>query len=165
VKKLILLSILLIGSSACSTVSTSSSTSSSSVLKLPPTSPARIVSGYLEALRDQDFEKAYEFISIGYAGNLDKESYKINMEHSLVKNYNWSLVNYEILGVKILGDQAFVVAELEVKLTPPKSKNQVHKKVRNQYVLNALENEWRITADNCVSNCIKAEDLARRTRY
>jgi hypothetical protein len=129
------------------------SKSPSANLKLPSTSPAKVVDGYLDALEKADFVKTYDFISPGYAGNLDKESYQITMEQGLIKKYNWSLLDFEIKGVRIIGSQAFVVAELGVQFKPLNSDNQVQKKIEIQYVLAALDNKWKITSDSCISNC------------
>jgi hypothetical protein len=131
---------------------------SPSSLKLPSTSPAKVVDGYLGALEKADFVKTYDFISPAYAGNLDKESYRINMEQGLVKKYNWSLLDFEIKGVRIVGSQAFVVAELGVQFKPLNSENQVQRKIEIQYVLAALDNKWKITSDSCISNCQALDD-------
>lgn len=153
----ILTLVFVLGLSACSMASKSPS----STLKLPSTSPARVVDSYLDALKRADFVKTYDFISPGYAGNLDKESYRINMEQGLVKKYNWSLLGYEIKGVQIIGSQAFVVAELGVRFMPNNSGDQVQKKIEIQYVLGASDNKWKITSDNCVSNCEALGDMTR----
>jgi len=159
VNRLILLLVFLLveGLSACGGVSKSSS--SPPQLKLPSTSPVKVVSGFLDALRKADFVKSYGFITIGYAGNLDKESYRINMEQILVKRYNWSLAGYEIKGVRIIGDQAFVVTELEVRFKPLDSQKPIRKKIEVQYVLASFENEWKISAGECISNCVASADL------
>lgn len=153
-----LLVLLLVGGLyACSGVS--KPLSSPPQLKLPSTSPVKVVSGYLDALRRADFVKSYEFITVGYAGNLDKESYKINMEQSLVKRYNWSLVGYEIKGVRIIGDQAFVVTEIDVRFKPLDSKDSIRKKIEVQYLLASFGKDWKISADECISNCVASADL------
>ncbi len=157
-KSILILLFLIIGFSACSGVSKSSS----SPLNLPPTSPARAVEGYLEALKKQDFVKTYEFISFGFAGNLDKESYKINMEQGPLKKYGWSLQNYQVTGVRIIGDQAYVSSELEVDYKPLNSESKIQKKIEVQYVLSDLERKWKITGGSCITNCVSAEDFIGR---
>ena len=157
-KSILLLLFLIIGLSACGGISKSSP----SPLNLPSTSPAKVVSGYLEALKKKDFLKTYEFISFGYAGNLDKESYKINMEQGPLKKSSWSLLNYQITGVRIIGDQAYVSSELGVQFKPLNSDSKIQKTIEVQYVLASLENKWKITTDYCVSNC-SAEDLGGKT--
>jgi ketosteroid isomerase-like protein len=127
--------------------------------KPPDTSPSQVVSDYLEALKRRDFGKTYDFISSGYAANLDKQSYELNMRQGLDK-YHWTLLDYQVLGVQILGDQAFVLAELEVRFKPDNSERETQKKVRVQYGLTVSEKKWKISQSNCILNCVSAEDFA-----
>lgn len=159
VKKLspLLLSILLITLSACAVLETRGTTPPKAP-KPPRTSPAKTVVGYLDALKEADFMEAYEFITMGYASNLDKESYKINMEQSLVKRYNWRLSNYEVLSVRILGSLSYVVARLSVQYSPANTKPTT-KTIDIQYELNPIDGKWKITADKCIENCMSADDL------
>lgn len=157
-KSILVFLFIAIGLSACGCVSKRSS----SPFNLPSSSPAKVVDSYLEALKKEDFLKTYEFISFGYAGNLDKESYKINMEQGPLKKYSWSLLNYQITSVRIVGDQAYVSSELEVQFKPPDSQSKIQKTIEVQYVLAPLDNDWKITADNCFSNC-SAEGLVGET--
>jgi hypothetical protein len=150
---LLLLLFIVIGIFGCGGLSVSSSPQ----LKLPSTSPVKVVSDYLGSLKKTDFVRAYEFISIGYAGSLDKESYKTNMEQSLIKKYDWSLLNYQIKGVRIIGDQAYVVTELEVQFKPLNSEKKIQKTIGIQYILAVLDSKWKIISDECISNCISPE--------
>ncbi len=143
---------------ACVSVSTSP-VPSRHAEKPPDTSPAQVVSNYLEALKNRDFAKTYDFISSGYAANLDRKSYEINIKQGLDK-YHWTLLGYQILGVQILGDQAFVLTELEVRFKPANSEEETQKKVRVQYGLTVLEKKWKISQSNCILNCVSAEDFA-----
>jgi hypothetical protein len=155
ISRLFCVLVMVIGLCACAAKSPSTG------LNLPSKSPARVVRDYLEALKKYDFDRSYDFISIGYAGNLDRESYKINMKHNLIDNFNWKLINYEVIGVRIIGDQAFVVTELEVKYRPRGSKEDEQRRVRVQYVLTVLDKSWKITSDECVFNCITQDELNR----
>ena len=155
--RLISLLICLMAFSACIGVSTSSTTSNP-----PPTpkiSPSQVVGDYLEALKIRDYGKTYEYISSAYAANLDLESYKINMKQSLDK-FSWGLLSYQILGVQILGDHALVVAELEVQFKPLNSAKETQKKTSIQYGLIVVDDKWRISESNCISNCVSREDFA-----
>jgi len=145
--------------SACVSVSTSPVSSVKHTEKLPDTSPAQVVSDYLEALKNRDFGKTYDFISSGYAANLDRKSYEINIKQDLDK-YHWTLLGYQVLGVQILGDQAFVLTELEVRFKPTNLEKETQKKLRVQYGLTALEKKWKISQSNCILNCVSAEDFA-----
>ncbi len=160
--RIIALFTILIGLSACVTVSKSSNSTTvkSPNVKPPDVSPSQVVGNYLEALKKSDFQKAFEFISIGYAGNFDKEGYEINMKHDLVEKHHWTLLNYQVLGAQVFGDQAFVVADLEVKFKPDNSENETQKKISVQYGLAVLEKKWKIASDKCISNCIATEDSA-----
>jgi len=152
--KIFVFFVFLIAFSACSGVSTSSINSNP-----PPTpkiSPSQVVSDYLEALKIRDLGKTYEFISSVHAANLDIESYKTNMKQFLDK-FSWNLLNYQILGVQILGDHALVVAELEVQFKPINTEKETQKKTSVQYGLIVVDDKWKISQDNCISNCESIE--------
>jgi len=154
--KIFVFFVFLIAFSACSGVSTSSINSNP-----PPTpkiSPSQVVGDYLEALKIKDFGKTYEFVSSGFAANLDLESYKANWKQFLEK-FSWNLLNYQILGVQILGDHALVVAELEVQFKPLNSAKETQKKTSNQYGLIVVDDKWKISESNCISNCVSIEDF------
>jgi len=152
--RLISLLICLMAFSACSGVSTSSTTSTP-----PPTpkiSPSHVVTDFLEAIKRKDYGKTYEFISAGYAANLDIEAYKANMKQFYEK-FSWSLLNYQILGVQILGDHALVVAELEVQFKTLNSAKETQKKTSVQYGLIVVDDRWKISLSDCISNCESRE--------
>ena len=152
--RLISFLIFLMAFSACSGVSTSTTSSYTP----PKVSPSQVVSHYLEALKIRDLGKTYEFISSVYAANLDIESYKTNMKQSLEK-FSWGLLSYQILGVQILGDHALVVAELEVQFKPLNSAKETQKKTSIQYGLIVVDDKWKISESNCISNCVSREDF------
>lgn len=143
--KSLLISFILIGLFSC--VKTSSKPPFAP--KLPKASPIRAVEGYLDALKRNNFNKAYNYITFMYAGNVDKEGYVLNMKNSLGK-INWNLLNYEIQGVRILGLQAFVTAELNVHFKPPDKEESVEKTVDVQYILFSKDNKWKINADDLI---------------
>lgn len=122
-------------------------------IKLPSTSPNRVVEGYLEALKKENFGKAYRFITMGYAGNVDREGFEINMRRGLVEKLEWLLLNYEVIGIKILGDRAYVVAEISTKYKPLNSQSFKLKNVRVQYDLGIIDKSWLILGDKCILNC------------
>lgn len=121
-------------------------------IELPSTSPNRVVEGYLEALKKQNYGKAYSYGTIGYAGNLDREGYEINFR-GFVEKLQWLLLNYEIIGIKILGNQAYVVVEINTKYKPLNSENFKLKNVRVQYNLGIIDESWLILGDRCILNC------------
>ncbi len=154
--RLISLLICIMAFSACSGVSTSSTTSNPP--PTPKSSPSQVVGDYLEALKIRDYGKTYEYISSAYSANLDLESYKTNMKQSLEK-FSWGLLSYQILGVQILGDHALVVAELEVQFKPLNSAKETQKKTSIQYGLIVVDDKWKISESNCISNCVSREDF------
>ncbi len=158
--KIIVSLFFLLGLSACVSVSTPPTPSTGKHYEKPPdASPSQVVSDYLDALKKRDFAKTYDCISNVYAANLDKKNYEVNMRQSLDK-YHWTLLNYQVLGVQILGDQAFVLTELEVQFRPANSEKETQKNIRVQYGLIISEKKWKISQSNCILNCISAEDFA-----
>lgn len=151
----ILFSIFLLGLSSCAVVS-----QPDSGIDRPATSPTKVVSGFLEALKDNDFGKAYEFVYVPFS---DKDGYILQMK-TLVKDHDISILDYRILASRILGDTAIIVAELEVELKPRNSNTEIHEKRRNQYDLSIMEEKWRITSDKCILNCTTAGDLSGRVK-
>ena len=152
--RLISLLICLLAFSACIGVSTSPTTSNP-----PPTpkiAPSQVVNDFLEALKGRDYGKTYEFISAGYAANLDIEAYKANMKQFYEK-FSWGLLSYQILGVQILGDHALVVAELEVQFKPINTEKETQKKTSVQYGLVIIDDKWKISQADCISNCESRE--------
>ncbi|MEM4407437.1 MAG: hypothetical protein QXI19_01695 [Candidatus Caldarchaeum sp.] len=125
----------------------------------PAVSPNRVVEEYLSALKGMDFRRAYKHISLGYAGGVDPEGYEINMKKGLVENLHWSLNSYEVVGVKVLGDQAYVLTDLGVTYKLPDSPQAITKKVRVQYNLSAIDKKWVIVGDSCVEGCEKAPGI------
>lgn len=116
--------------------------------KLPKTSPIRVVSAYLDALKNNDFKKAYSYITIFYAGNLDVESYELSMKRGFVEKYHWELLEYEIEGVQVFGNQAYVTAVLKVNFKPLNSNEIVNRNLDIQYILSSIDSKWKINADD-----------------
>jgi hypothetical protein len=72
------------------------------------------------------------------------------MKKTLVDKSNWNLLNYKIESVQIFGEQAYVVAELDVNYQLPKNEEQVKKTIEVQYVLSYIDNKWKINSDGLV---------------
>lgn len=121
--------------------------------KFPKTPPNEVVKEFLSALEGYDFKKAYKFISTAYASNLDPDSYALDMKKGLVETLHWSLLKYEVLSVRILGNQAFVIAEMSVKYTLPTDEEPTLKNIRVQYALDKIDSKWIIARDTCILNC------------
>lgn len=144
-KKLFFLIVVLLGLLGCFASKTPKSGP-----KLPKISPIHTVTGYLDALKGKNFNRAYSYITILYAGNLDEESYVLNMKNTFVDKLNWNLSNYRIESVQIFGEQAYVTAELDVSYRLPKNDELVNKTVEVQYVLSSIGNKWKINSDGLV---------------
>jgi len=120
---------------------------------LPSESPNTVVEKFLKSLKAKKFREAYDYISVDYAGNLDKEGYDLNMRKGMVENLKWSLSGYDLMGVRILGNRAYVVSKVDVNYKPIHSQNMVSKQVRIQYELSIIEKRWVIVTDSCIYNC------------
>lgn len=125
---------------------------------LPSESPVDSIRGYLKALKKGNFDKAYKYISLGYANNLDVESWKITMKNTFVKPYDWKLENFDIKSVNKLGDQTFIVVDVDVNFKSVKTSQKVSKRIGIQYVLLPIEEVWKIISSNCIENCEQPED-------
>ncbi|MGH7909421.1 MAG: hypothetical protein ACRENW_06185 [Thermodesulfobacteriota bacterium] len=134
----------------------STSSTNSNTPPTPKIAPSQVVNDFLDALQRRDFGRSYEFISAVYAANLDIEAYKANMKQFYEK-FSWSLLNYQILGVQILGDHSLVVAELEVEFKPLNSTKVTQKKTTVQYGLVIIDDKWKISQADCISNCESRE--------
>lgn len=146
-KRFFLLIVVLLGLLGCF-----ASKTPKSATKRPKTSPIHTVTGYLDALKGKNFNKAYSYITILYAGNLDEESYVLNMKNTFVDQLNWNLSNYRVESVQIFGEQAYVTAELDVSYRLPKNDEHINKTVEVQYVLSSVDNKWKINSDGLVGN-------------
>ena len=108
-----------------------------------------VVSDFLEALKNRDFEYAYEQV---YTINSDREGY-ISRFESLFSDYDYKIIKYRVLGTHLYRETAIVVAEVEVDYKIPFSGERTRKVSENRYDLSIVENEWRITKDECIKNC------------
>jgi len=126
--------------------------------KLPKTSPIRVVSAYLDALKLNDFKRAHAYITFFYAGSLDEESYELNMKRSFVEKFHWELLDYEIEGVQVFGNQAYVTTTLDVNFKPLDSDEIVNRKLEIQYILSSVQNKWKINADDLLEKDLSSSN-------
>lgn len=111
--------------------------------------PATIVVGnFLDALKDEDFEKAYENI---YVLSSDKEGYVLRMKN-VSEQTGMKLIDYKILATQLYKDTAIIVAELKI-LQKSIDNQVVNRTTRNKYDLALIEEKWKITKDTCIENC------------
>lgn len=116
-------------------------------------SPTKVVEDFMKALKDENFEKAYEYVYVPYK---DKEGYIIEMKNT-VKDNQVSILNYRLLGTQIYDRTAIVIVELNTKLKSPKTGQLIEMNQKSQYDLGLFDDEWKITSGNCVENCLETE--------
>jgi hypothetical protein len=114
-------------------------------------SPTKVVEEFLKAIKDEKFEKAYQYV---YAPYSDKEGYVIQMQNT-VKDNQLSILNYRILGTQIFDRTAIVVVELNQKIKSPTTGQVVELMQNSQYDLGLFDEKWKITSGNCIKNCLE----------
>lgn len=115
-------------------------------------SPSDVALSFLDASMKNDFEKAYNYI---YFPGTDKEGYISQMEN-LVKQSHNRIKSYKLIGTRIIGDQAYVIYELELIIGDEKDKEQNLRYTKNQFELTIVDNHWKIVKDfGCIENCVK----------
>ena len=117
-------------------------------------SATSVVSAFLEALRDRDFNSAYENIHIF---NSDREGY-VSRLRFLYERYDMKITGYRVLATQLFRDSAIVVAELSVDYLPPGKTERATATYRNRYDLAIPENRWKIVKDSCIENCAAAPE-------
>lgn len=130
---------------------------------MPSTSSTKVVEAYLKALEKQDFRKAYKYLTIGYASNLDIDGYELNMRKGYVEKLQWSLLKFEILGVRNIGTQSYVVTQMGVKYRPVNSESIKIRNYKAQYTLGVNDKKWVITGDKCIESC--EEDASSNLKF
>ena len=81
----------------------------------PRVSATSVVKSFLEALKERDFESAYDKVHIFSS---DREGYVSRFE-LLYENYDIRIVDYRVLATQLFKDTAIVVAEVEVDYRRP----------------------------------------------
>lgn len=114
-------------------------------------SPTRVVEEFLKAVKDEKFEKAFQYV---YAPYSDKESYVIQMRNT-VKDNHLTILGFRILGTQIFDRTSIVVVELNQKIKSPTTGQVVELTQNSQYDLGLFEDKWKITSGNCIKNCLE----------
>ena len=115
----------------------------------PKVSATRVVNSFLEALKEQDFESAYDKVHIFSS---DREGY-ISRLKLLYEDYDLRVVDYRILATQLFKDTAIVVAEVEVDYSKPGESERIRARYTNRYDLSIPKKEWKIVKDECIENC------------
>ena len=115
----------------------------------PKVSATSVVNSFLEALKEKDFESAYDKIHIFSS---DREGY-ISRLKFLYESYDLRVVDYKVLATQLFRDTAIVVAEVEVDYSEPGESERLRAKYRNRYDLSIPKKEWKIVKDECIEDC------------
>ncbi len=115
----------------------------------PKVSATSVVISFLEALRERDFESAYDNIHIFSS---DREGY-VSRFKLLYERYDIRIVDYRILATQLFKDTAIVVAEVEVDYREPGEDKRQRARYTNRYDLSIPEKKWKIMKDECIENC------------
>ncbi len=116
-------------------------------------SPTKVVEDFMKALKDENFAKAYEYSYVPYK---DKDGYIIEMKDIYDKK-QISILDYRLLGTQIFQRTAIVIVELHTKLKSQKTGQLIEMIQKSQYDLGLFEDKWKITAGNCIENCLETE--------
>ena len=115
----------------------------------PKVSATSVVKSFIQALKEQDFESAYEKAHIFSS---DREGYVSRLK-LLYENYDLRVVDYKILATQLFKDTAIVVAEVEVDYSKPGESERLRARYTNRYDLSIPEKKWKIVKDECIENC------------
>ena len=115
----------------------------------PKISATSVVTSFLEALKERNFESAYDRIHIFSS---DREGYVSRFE-LLYERYDIKIVDYRILATQLFKDTAIVVAEVEVDYREPGEDRRQRARYTNRYDLSIPEKKWKIVKDECIENC------------
>ena len=115
----------------------------------PRVSATKVVSSFLQALKEQDFEAAYGKVHIFSS---DREGY-VSRFKLLYEDYDIKIIDYRILATQLFKDTAIVVAEVEVDYRKPGEDERLRARYTNRYDLSIPKKEWKIIRDKCIENC------------
>ena len=114
-------------------------------------SPTKVVEEFLKAVKDEKFDKAFQYV---YAPYSDKDGYVIQMKNT-VRDNQLTILNFRILGTQIFDRTSIVVVELTQKIKSPTTGHVVELTQNSQYDLGLFEEKWKITSGNCIKNCLE----------
>lgn len=114
-------------------------------------SPTKVVEEFLKAVKDEKFEKAFQYV---YAPYSDKDGYVIQMKNT-VRDNQLTILDFRILGTQIFDRTSIVVVELTQKIKSPTTGQVVELTQNSQYDLGLFDEKWKITSGNCIKNCLE----------
>lgn len=112
-------------------------------------SPTQVVDIFLKALKEGNFEKAYDY---SYVPSSDKEGYVIQMAN-VFKDNQLTINSYTILGTQILELSASVIVELNQSLKSRTTGQLIDLNQKSKYTLGLFDKKWKITGGDCIENC------------
>ena len=118
-------------------------------------SPSEVVTKFLNALKDENYGKAYKYVKVPYT---DKVGYINKMKNTVADN-DVSILSYRLLATQIYDMTATVVVELNTKLKSPKTGSLIEMTQKSQYSLGRFDDKWLVTAGNCIEGCLEREPV------
>jgi len=112
-------------------------------------SPTQVVDTFLKALKDGNFEKAYDY---SYVPSSDKDGYVIQMTN-IFKENQITINSYNILGTQIYELSSSVIVELDSTLKSRTTGQLINLKQKSKYTLGLFDKKWKVTGGDCIENC------------
>lgn len=114
-------------------------------------SPTVVVERFLNALKDQNFKKAFEY---AYAPSTDEAGYVIQMRN-IFKQNQVSINSFTILGTQIYEFSSTVAVELNQTLKSPQTGQVTNLTQKSKYSLGLFDKKWKVTGGDCYENCLE----------
>ncbi len=112
-------------------------------------SPTQVVDTFLKALKEGNFEKAYDY---SYVPSSDKDGYIIRMTN-IFKDNQITIKSYNILGTQIFELSASVIVELDQSLKSRTTGQLINLNQKSKYTLGLFDKKWKVTGGDCIENC------------
>jgi hypothetical protein len=114
-------------------------------------SPTQVVEIYLKALKDGNFEKAYDY---SYVPSSDKDGYLIQMRN-VYKENQIKINSFQIIGTEIYELSATVVVGIDISRKSRITGQLINSKQKSKYGLGLFDEKWKVTGGFCIENCIE----------
>lgn len=112
-------------------------------------SPTVVMERFLNALKEANFKKAYEYV---YVPSTDEAGYIIQMRN-IFKENQLTINSFNILGTQIYELSSSVIVELDSTLKSRTTGQLMNLKQKSKYTLGLFDKKWKITGGDCVENC------------
>jgi len=114
-------------------------------------SPTEVVDVFLKALKDENFEKAYDY---SYVPSSDKAGYVIQMRNIYEEN-QLTINSFKILGTQIFELSASVIVELDSTFKSRTTGQLINLNQKSKYTLGLFNKKWKVTGGDCFENCLE----------